>query len=324
MTPKTVQRLMRRASTPCAPVGNSKRGGDGEVNDSAENWTCLQKSDVEQLKVWISKLDERTRMCEKKNDECKLKKLKEQGVPVGFIENKRLRPKAPAAWENKPATWLMTSDFEKVFKQYEAAFPEFSFLGATPIDFDKPFGNSCVWPKICKFNLKQAAKEGKTKIGLIFNEDSHDEPGSHWVCAFIDIPKRTFYYIDSVANPIPPEVKDFAVRLSDESKQMYGEPMKLIVSTMPHQRGNNQCGMYCLFFIISLLTETATFKELMEDRVPDSSMADLRNVLFRKRSGDSGQNKKTTKAQEGGKNKSKKTQKRRKNGKRVRKTRRAK
>ena len=97
----------------------------------------------------------------------------------------------------------------------------------------------------------------------------------------MDIPKKVFYFIDSVGNPIPKEVKDFADRLSEESEELYGDKIKLVVSTMPHQRGNNQCGMYCLFFIISLLTETATYEELMSERIPDGAMHELRRFLFR-------------------------------------------
>ena len=134
---------------------------------------------------------------------------------------------------------------------------------------------------MCKFTLSKAESEGKTKIGLIFNEDYHYQEGSHWICAFLDIPKRTFYFIDSVGNPMPKEVADFAERLSRESETLYGEKLSIVASTMPHQRGNNQCGMYCLFFIISLLTGTATYEELMQERIPDGAMQELRRFLFR-------------------------------------------
>lgn len=169
-------------------------------------------------------------------------------------------------------------------RQYEAAYPEFEFLGASPIDFDKPYedSNTCVWPKICQFTLAKAKGRGKTKIGFVFNEDNHKEPGSHWICAFLDLARGVFYFIDSVGNPMPKEIKKLIERLDAEHQMLYGRALDVKESSVAHQKGDNQCGMYCLFFIISLLTETATYKELMAKRIPDGAMAELRSVLFRK------------------------------------------
>ena len=281
--PKTVSKLMR-STTPCAPSNRLNSTKDkvtgGKYNKNSE-WVCLHPDEASELDKLINQLSKYVSHCKRRDDGCKLKALRNKGIRVGSLEARRLRPRAPNAWSNKPTTWLMTNDFERVLRQYEQAYPEFAFLGASPIDFEKPFGNSCVWPEMCKFTLRKAAEQGKTKIGLVFNEDYHYQKGSHWICAFLDIPKKVFYFIDSVGNPIPKEVKDFAERLSEESEELYGEKIKLVVSTMPHQRGNNQCGMYCLFFIISLLTETATYEELMSERIPDGAMHELRRFLFR-------------------------------------------
>ena len=281
--PNAVSKLMQ-TTTPCAPSNrhNSSKEKDsgGKYNKNSE-WTCLHPDEAKQVDELINQLSKYVNHCKRRDDGCKLKALQNRGLRLGALEARRLRPRAPNAWSKKPTTWLMTDDFERVLRQYEEAYPEFTFLGASPIDFEKPFGNSCVWPEMCKFNLRKAAAQGKTKIGLVFNEDYHYQKGSHWICAFLDIPKKVFYFIDSVGNPIPKEVKDFADRLSAESEELYGEKIKLVVSTMPHQRGNNQCGMYCLFFIISLLTETATYEELMSERIPDGAMHELRRFLFR-------------------------------------------
>ncbi len=281
--PKTVSQLMR-STTPCAPsdsLNSTKDKVTGGKYNKNSGWICLKHDEAEQLDQLITQLSKYVSHCKRRDDGCKLKALRDKGVNVGALESRRLRPRAPNAWSKKPTTWLMTGDFERVLRQYEQAYPEFAFLGASPIDFEKPFGNSCVWPEMCKFTLRKAAEQGKTKIGLVFNEDYHYQKGSHWICAFLNIPKKVFYFIDSVGNPIPKEVKDFAKRLSEESEELYGDKIKLVVSTMPHQRGNNQCGMYCLFFIISLLTETATYEELMRERIPDGAMHELRRFLFR-------------------------------------------
>lgn len=281
--PNAVSKLMQ-TTTPCAPskrhTTSKEKASGGKYNKNSE-WVCLHPDEALEVDRLINQLSQYVNHCKRRDDGCRFKALKNRGLGLGALEARRLRPRAPNAWSKKPTTWLMTDDFERVLRQYEEAYPSFAFLGASPIDFEKPFGNSCVWPEMCNFNLRKAAEQGKTKIGLVFNEDYHYQKGSHWICAFLDIPKKVFYFIDSVGNPIPKEVKDFAERLSVESEELYGEKIKLVVSTMPHQRGNNQCGMYCLFFIISLLTETATYEELMSERIPDGAMHELRRFLFR-------------------------------------------
>ena len=37
--------------------------------------------------------------------------------------------------------------------------------------------------------LKDLKKQGKLRIGFVFNLDPHDEPGLHWVAMHVDIKK---------------------------------------------------------------------------------------------------------------------------------------
>ncbi len=286
-----VERIRQSVRAPCAPQPSNSGARGGAPNHP---WQCLVQEDVVRLRGWLQQLgmhpDPHTNApnCKKKDDACVLDTLSKlspsrNNVPKALAQQ-RLRPAAPTSWTKKPATWLTTPEFGAVMRQYEAAYPEFEFLGASPIDFDTPYedSNTCVWPKICQFTLAKAKGRGKTKIGFVFNEDNHKEPGSHWICAYFDITKGVFYFIDSVGNPMPKEIKALTERLGAEYQTLYGRVLEVRESRVPHQRGDNQCGMYCLFFIIALLTETATYKELMKDRIPDGVMAELRSVLFRK------------------------------------------
>ena len=76
-------------------------------------------------------------------------------------------------------------------KQFEKKHNNFEFIGPSPIDFDdhEMFGE-CVWEELCKFDLQQKMRDKKEKIGIIFNLDPHDKPGSHWVAMFVNIPKE--------------------------------------------------------------------------------------------------------------------------------------
>ena len=70
--------------------------------------------------------------------------------------------------------------------QYEDRFEDFLFLGPVPIDFDsKDSYGKCIIPEICKLNIKELTDDNIYKIGIIFNLDKHDQPGSHWVSLYI-------------------------------------------------------------------------------------------------------------------------------------------
>ena len=90
-------------------------------------------------------------------------------------------------------------------KQYEVAYPEFDFMGPTPIDWNHHKVNGkCVWEELCKFNLKRQIAEGKNKIGIIFNLDKHNKGGSHWVAIYISVKHQKIIYWDSIGKKTLP------------------------------------------------------------------------------------------------------------------------
>ena len=188
-------------------------------------------------------------------------------------------PLSPKNWKTNPNEWLTTTDIQKVMGQWEKAHNNFSFIGPSPIDYDShvAFGE-CVWEELCKFSLAKYLREGKTKIGVIFNLDKHTQPGSHWVAVFIDCIKKQVIYFDSYGDNIPRRINKFCNEIINQSES-FGEKYQQIISKKRHQYGNSECGMYCLFFIIQLLkgTKHATFEK---NRIPDSKMTKLRKQLF--------------------------------------------
>ena len=117
-------------------------------------------------------------------------------------------PVSPTEWKKNPHEWLSSIDIMNVMKQYEKAYKCFDFIGPTPIDFDKKrLYGECVWDELCNFSLKNQIKQGKTKIGIIFNTDPHDKPGQHWISMFINIRKKTIFFFDSTGDEAPTEVK---------------------------------------------------------------------------------------------------------------------
>jgi Ulp1 protease family, C-terminal catalytic domain len=186
------------------------------------------------------------------------------------------KPEKPQKWDKKPTDWLDSYNIEDVMKQYEAAYPFFEFIGPVPIDFDAKDENAwgkCIVNELCRLDLQESAKKGKTKIGVIFNLDPHDEPGSHWVCAFIDLEKGNAYYFDSYGYEPPDEIERLLKRCKDQGcKNIYYNDIR-------HQRKGSECGMYSLFVIICLLSGKE-FTDICKNVIDDDRMNKFRDIVF--------------------------------------------
>lgn len=163
-------------------------------------------------------------------------------------------PDSPPEWNTNPNEWLTNYDILDVLDQYEVAYPQFLFLGPSPIDFDKRINASCVERSLCQFSVKKCLADGKTKIGIIFNTDPHDKGGSHWISMFIDLEDLFVFYFDSAGDAIPREVAVFRDRVIQQAKDASLSLKYYDNHGRQHQRGNTECGMYSLFFIITMLT----------------------------------------------------------------------
>lgn len=130
------------------------------------------------------------------------------------IPNETFRPKKPLEWNQNSTTWLSTTDINNVLEQYMKKYPDFHYIGAVPIDFDKELVlGLCVVDELCKLNLKKLYLDGIRKLGIVFNLDAHDQPGSHWVSMFVDMNNGGIYYFDSYAKPPGSEVQDLMERI---------------------------------------------------------------------------------------------------------------
>jgi len=189
---------------------------------------------------------------------------------------KYFKPEKPAKWDKKPTDWLDSYNIEDVMNQYELAYPEFEFIGPVPIDFDDKDSESwgkCIVDELCKLNLQDCLKKGKTKIGIVYNLDRHDEPGSHWVCSFFDLELGNAYYFDSYGYPPPDEIARLLKRCKDQGcKNIYYNDIR-------HQRKGSECGMYCLFVIICLLSGKE-FADICKNVIDDDRMNRFRDVIF--------------------------------------------
>ena len=243
-------------------------------------------------KIW-EELNHRLVRCEK--EDCWLKELKDETLRKN-IDEYIFAPDSPPEWRQNPNEWLSNFDIMKVMKQYEDSYHNFEFIGPSPIDFDKKiveYDNNCVENEICNLSLNKMLENHKTKIGIIFNLDKHDEPGSHWVSLFIDLEDIPIvFYFDSTGEDIPDEInvlKDRIIKQGKELKNPIHFKFYKNYKTI-HQTGNSECGMYSLFFIITMLTGETEFDKKMslknkldlfkKKRIPDKYVEKYRNIYF--------------------------------------------
>ena len=190
-------------------------------------------------------------------------------------------PKAPEEWKKNPQEWLTSIEILEFMKQYEKTYENFEFLGPSPIDYDthKAYGE-CVWEELCEFSLRDNLKEGKTKVGIIFNTDPHTEDGEHWVAMFMDLDKGKLYYFDSYGEEIPEQIDKFADNVIKQANSMGRNNFKKYISKKRHQFSESECGMYCLYFIIEMLKGKSFSKFNGKKKIKDKHMIKLRKLWF--------------------------------------------
>ena len=219
-------------------------------------------------------------VCNKES--CWIKQKAEFG-PIESDMADSFAPESPPEWKKNPNEWLSSVDIINVMKQYEKAYKCFDFIGPSPIDFDtrKLYGE-CVWDELCNFSLKEQIKNGKTKIGMIFNTDPHNKPGQHWISMFINIKKKKIFFFDSTGDKPTSEIMALVKRIEEQGLNLNPKLKFKFDSNegIEHQYGNTECGIYSLFFIVHMLEDKMTEHYLKTHILKDEYMNKFRHVYF--------------------------------------------
>ena len=216
-------------------------------------------------------------------ESCWLKQNFVNSKDITIIEAESFAPQQPNDWKKKPNEWLTSMDIIKVMKQYENAYKCFEFIGPSPIDFDtKLLFGECVWEELCKFSIKDQIKREKFKIGIIFNTDTHDKSGEHWISMFINIKKGEIFYFDSVGNTAPKQINVFVDRITQQGKELNIKFKYDENHPVEHQYGNTECGIYSIFFIVHMLQDKITEQYLKTHVLKDKFMSEFRDKYFNK------------------------------------------
>ena len=218
-------------------------------------------------------------------ESCWIKQKKHFGNNVYNDLIRSFAPKMPEEWKKNPNEWLSSVEIMDVMKQYERAYKCFKFIGPSPIDFDtKLKDNTCVRDELCNLSIKKQIKNGKTKIGIIFNTDTHDGEGEHWISLFINIKTKTIFFFDSAGDKPPPEVDVLVNRIKDQGIKLTPKINFKYDSNegIEHQYGDSECGVYSLYFIIHLLEDKFTTNYLKTHILKDKYMEKFRKIYFNK------------------------------------------
>lgn len=197
----------------------------------------------------------------------------------------------PATWRQNPNEWLSTSDIENVMRQYQQHDPTFRFVGAVPIDFASPSDvgvmGRCVTQALCNVRLDRWMREGVRRVGIVFNLDTHSEPGSHWVSAYLDLAGNGLYYYDSFGGQAPLEVQQLFVSVGTQLESRHGYPPTIQHNPHRHQFRNTECGIYSIFFLTSMLDATqrrvdgkTAFAQFVGDGLNDGQVERYREVYY--------------------------------------------
>jgi len=191
-----------------------------------------------------------------------------------ILENIVFRPEGPQG----KFDWLSTIDINKVLFQYESKYIDFKFLGAVPMDFNDldylPF-------KDIEKYLNKLYGDKIYRIGVIFNTDESYKSGKHWISLFADLHKGQIYYSDSYGIRPEQRVIDLINRIEKFIESKGITDIDIRYNKTQHQKGNSECGVYSINFILRLL-KGKTFDHITRKRLTDEKVNKCRVVYFGK------------------------------------------
>lgn len=199
---------------------------------------------------------------------------------------KRFLPKRPKTWDANIHTWLSNFDIDAIMELYEEKHRDFSYLGT--VTADCPVSYKC---ELSGFDMCDLYKKGITRAGIIYNLDTHEKGGSHWVAVFIDLKHgRELSYFDSYGMPPPPLIRKFlerqyralnaAAARGEFGGRGGGPAVKYVVNKKRHQRGSSECGVFSINYILQKINGKK-MSQISRVRITDAQMNLLRRNLFR-------------------------------------------
>jgi hypothetical protein len=191
------------------------------------------------------------------------------------IELFTFKTKYPDEWKKNRYTWLNTYDILYVMKQYEKIHDDFVFLGVPPSDC--PTKIHC---ELSNIDIPKMVGSGIRRMGVIFNLDTSQQNGSHWVGFYSEFNKKKaqLNYYDSYGEPPIPLIAQFMNHLATKFEKNGIQPT-LMYNDKRHQYGGSECGVFSMNFLLERLGGT-TMYDISQMDILDKDMNYLRQILY--------------------------------------------
>jgi hypothetical protein len=198
------------------------------------------------------------------------------------IANEAFRTFLPSNWLSNPSEWLSTTDIRKVMKQYERKYNDFLFIGPVPLDFaskdDYDIGK-CITQELCNIDINKWINKSKTKIGIVFNLDPHDMPGSHWVGLYCCLTSGQVCYYDSFGARPEYEIKILIQTLKSQIQDKLRMTPTIYENKTRHQYSTTEGGVYSMYFIDKML-EGVSYDNFIKYNLNDKQINRYRYYFY--------------------------------------------
>lgn len=193
---------------------------------------------------------------------------------------------------------LNNKQIDVVLDQLELLYPDFFNFHISMLNFEEYDGalhqfltvaDKCVTGKGLPYTFqlhetreqKEILKK-KSRFACVVNSDRLGGIGKHWTCIFIDLTGRpTVEFFNSSGNAPYREIVSWQIKCCKRLGEVLGEPVEFIpVTNIRHQRGDTECGVYCLYYIWDRL-QGMSYKKYKHDEVPDDVVTVFRKTIYR-------------------------------------------
>ena len=210
---------------------------------------------------------------------------------IGKKKNGILKCKGPLNEE-----WLSNVNIDCCLHEFSLLFNDFYPINFTMSDWENaPYDHDlkrlvgsasiCQFISKCEKDFLGGYEKGKSTMGFVINTDTWDGSGQHWVSAFIDMRDPKNWSVEFFNSSGGSPLKEIDVLLNRVVKKMENcksqdcKVYRKLICDLRHQKGDNQCGSYALYYILQRLkgVEAEYFNKNI---ITDDEMKEFRSYLF--------------------------------------------
>jgi hypothetical protein len=277
--------LKKKSKRACSPTAKTKGAFDSCFDHAslkkiakAYNNAHARFGDFEPIKLYQSKeqlwnaINERMEqhnLCKGQGEWCWVKQPFVRSTKDDKVLTLTFKPPIPMGKYD----WLSTDDIDNVLFQYEHVVPNFKFLGTWPIDFEE------LSSKFNEIDFEKETRKGIKYIGLVLNEDTSRQNGSHWVGLLIDLSKNRVEFFDSYGKPPHSRVCKWIKKINNKRKKENKKPFIIVWNDKRHQYANSECGVYTIHFIVKRILGDS-FEKIVKNNIRDEEMNKKRDEFF--------------------------------------------